>query len=259
MTSGNAAGRLSAATYNIHKCVGRDGHHRPERTFAVLRELDADVLGIQEFDSRPRRRRGPITVGAFEEALGDQALAQPTMTAGGGFHGNLLLTRLPILASREIRFGSTGFERRGALLADLEVAGGPVRVVVTHLGLLPGIRRRQAARLVAEMAADDDRPLVLLGDLNEWLPRGGCLGILGRHFPQMSCEPTWPAARPLIAYDRVGAGGGAARLEAARVPASPLALEASDHLPLRAEVVWHAAAVSGRSPEPPPRAGSPPG
>lgn len=237
MTSDSPTGRLSAATYNIHKCVGRDGRHRPERTFAVLRELDADVLGIQEFDSRPRLRRGPIAVGDFEAALGYRALALPTMAAGGGFHGNLLLTRLPILASRELRFDSTGFERRGALFADLEAAGASVRVVVTHLGLLPGIRRRQAARLVAELAADDELPLVLLGDLNEWLPRGGCLGILGRRFAQLSSGPTWPTARPLLAYDRVGVGG-TARLADSRVHASDLARAASDHLPLRAEVVW---------------------
>ena len=251
------SGGLSVATYNIHKCVGRDRRHQPARTFAVLRELDVDVLGIQEFDSRPRRRRGPITVAAFEAALGYRALAQPTMEAGGGFHGNLLLTRLPIVASGEIWLDFPGFERRGVLLADIEVAGRLVRVAVTHLGLWPGVRRRQASRLVAELAAPDGMPLVLLADLNEWLPRSRCLGILGRRFNHMSADPTWPAGRPLFAYDRICVGG-AARLEDARVHASPLARIASDHLPVRAEVVWHEATVSGRSPESPRRAGSRP-
>ncbi len=79
------ARRLSAATYKIHKCVGHDRRHRPERTFAVLRELDADVIGIQEFDNRPRSGRGEISVADFEAATGYRALDQPTMRRGGGF------------------------------------------------------------------------------------------------------------------------------------------------------------------------------
>ena len=43
------AGGAILATYNIHKFVGRDSRRDPERTFQVLRELDADVIGIQNF------------------------------------------------------------------------------------------------------------------------------------------------------------------------------------------------------------------
>jgi hypothetical protein len=35
---------LRIATYNIHRCRGLDGRTRPERTAAVLREINADVL-----------------------------------------------------------------------------------------------------------------------------------------------------------------------------------------------------------------------
>ena len=231
------ARRFSAATYNIHKCVGYDRHHRPERTFAVLRELDADVIGIQEFDSRPRRGRGAISVADFEAATGYRALEQPTMRRDGGFHGNLLLTRLPVLRDERIALEFTGFEPRGVLVADLEVAGQAVRVAVTHLGLWPGVRRRQARLLVDRLEPPDGAPLVLLGDLNEWLPLAGCDSILRARFGHASNGPTWPARRPLVAYDRVLVTPGACVVES-RIHGTELARAASDHLPVRTEIAW---------------------
>ena len=38
-----------AATYNVHGCVGTDGRHDPDRIIRVIRELDADVVALQEF------------------------------------------------------------------------------------------------------------------------------------------------------------------------------------------------------------------
>lgn len=230
-------GRLSVATYNIHKCVGRDGRHRPERTFEVMRELDADVIGVQEFDNRPRRRRGPIAVADFEAALGYQALAQPTMSVGERFHGNLLLTRLPILDSRSIELKFGLYEPRGALVGDLEVAGRAVRVAVTHLGLWPTVRWRQSVRLLERLEAAPGTPLILLGDFNEWLPFGGCHRVLRSRFGTGSTGATWPSSRPFVAYDRIWVEPARCLVEA-RVHGSALARTASDHLAVRAEIAW---------------------
>ena len=37
------------ATYNVHACVGIDGRHDPARVAAVISELDADIVAVQEF------------------------------------------------------------------------------------------------------------------------------------------------------------------------------------------------------------------
>ena len=40
---------IRVATYNVHGCVGTDGRHDPARVSAVIAELDADVIALQEF------------------------------------------------------------------------------------------------------------------------------------------------------------------------------------------------------------------
>src|SRR5437588_9627484 len=40
--------RIRVATYNIHKCRGLDRRTSPERIAAVIIELEADVVALQE-------------------------------------------------------------------------------------------------------------------------------------------------------------------------------------------------------------------
>ena len=40
--------RIRVATYNIHRCRGLDRRVRPARIVEVLREMDADIIALQE-------------------------------------------------------------------------------------------------------------------------------------------------------------------------------------------------------------------
>ncbi len=44
--------QLRFASYNIHKAVGLDRKRDPERIMSVLREVDADIIALQEADLR---------------------------------------------------------------------------------------------------------------------------------------------------------------------------------------------------------------
>ena len=44
-------GGFSVASYNIHKYVGIDGVFDPERVTQVIKELKAEIVGLQEIDS----------------------------------------------------------------------------------------------------------------------------------------------------------------------------------------------------------------
>lgn len=227
--------RLSVATYNIHGCVGTDGRYRPARVAEVIRELDADVVGLQEVDWRSHPERPTFELEHLAGTTGYAAIAGANLRDARGAYGNGLLTTRPVVASRWIDLGVKGREPRGALDVDLDVDGTPVRVLVTHLGLRPFERRRQVARLLEAVAGDGDRPVVLMGDFNEWYPRGSCLGMLGARFAATPPFRTFPSAWPLLPLDRIWAAP-ARVIAAARVHATPLARQASDHLPVHAEL-----------------------
>jgi hypothetical protein len=56
-------------------------------------------------------------------------------------------------------------EPRGALDVDLDIDGRAVRVLVTHLGLLPGERRKQVRRLLDLLGDHPSDVVVLCGDI----------------------------------------------------------------------------------------------
>jgi len=84
------------------------------------------------------------------------------------------LTSLPVLATRVHDLSIAGREPRAALEVDLRCGDRCVRVVVTHLGLRAGERRRQVARLLAFVRDENVDATLLLGDMErpysqDWL------------------------------------------------------------------------------------------
>jgi endonuclease/exonuclease/phosphatase family metal-dependent hydrolase len=226
-----ASGVLRLASYNIHIGVGRDGHFVPSRVAAVLRELDADVIALQEVQ---------LGAGTFDMlahlagATGYSGLAGPTLShPTHGHYGNALLTRLPVTAHRRLDLSVPGHEPRGALDAMVDCGSGiSLRVIATHLGLRPTERRDQVQRLLREVGADTHAgPIALIGDLNEWFLWGRPLRWLHAYFGRPPAPATFPAGRPLAALDRVWVKPRAC-LRGIAVHRSALARLASDHLPV---------------------------
>jgi endonuclease/exonuclease/phosphatase family metal-dependent hydrolase len=227
--------RLRIATYNVHQCVGADERRLPDRVAAVLREIDADVVGLQEVDARPGGGHDSMQMDYLADRLGLQAFAGPTIRRHDGHYGNALLTRRPVLGLRHVDLTFSRREPRAAIDADLDVEGTAVRLIVTHLGLLPGERRRQARRLLEMLGQEDRAPTILCGDINEWFGVGRPLRWLNRRLGPCSRLSTFPATLPIFALDRVWSTA-PARLARVAVHASETARVASDHLPLVADV-----------------------
>jgi endonuclease/exonuclease/phosphatase family metal-dependent hydrolase len=235
----SAAGRFRVASYNIHQCVGTDGRRDPGRVADVLRELEADVIGLQEVDARPGLTRDSVQMDFLAHALGLEAVAGPTIRRHDGHFGNALLTRRPVRRVRHLDLTVYRREPRAAIDVDIDVDGAVVRFVVTHLGLLPGERRAQVRRLIQsleEVAAwDHAAAVVVCGDINEWFAVGRPLRWLHGRLGRTPALPTFPAGFPLFALDRIWVQPRAAVLQIA-VHATPTARVASDHLPLAAEI-----------------------
>ncbi len=227
---------MKVASYNIHKCRGRDGVTRPDRIIEVIRELAADVVALQEVDRRFGRRSGLLDPSAIERETGMRLLVQSDVSHGHGWHGNALLVRGEPSSYRRSRLKLPGREPRGAIVAELDLGEGEFRVIAAHLGLFRLSRVDQVGALMTAFRDLPPMPTILLGDLNEWRRRGRS-ALLGLE-PAFGVAPSilsFPSRRPLFALDRI-LGWPAGLITDLAVHDTPLARRASDHLPLTATV-----------------------
>ncbi|MEO8601459.1 MAG: endonuclease/exonuclease/phosphatase family protein [bacterium] len=226
---------LTVASYNVHRCIGRDGKHDPARVVKVIEELEADIIALQEVDFRYHVRNGVDQLRCFAEATGLESVWGPVLYGARGQYGNALLTRHAVLEVRNIDLSVARAQRRGALDVDLQVHGKRVRVIAAHLGL--GLRERQVQveRLLEAIDAGSAAPLILLGDFNEWRPPSQPLRHLHRRFGRTPGVRSFPSSMPLFALDRVWVQPRHA-LVAVEVHNTSRARRASDHLPIRAVI-----------------------
>ena len=162
---------MKIASYNIHKCRGMDGRTRPDRILDVIRELDADLIALQEVDRRFGRKDGLLDPEAIRRETGMRLLVQSDLPQGHGWHGNALLVRAEPKTYRRLRLRLPGFEPRGAIVAELDFGDGEFRVIAAHLGLLRLSRLDQASALLKAHRELPPLPTVLMGDFNEWRRR----------------------------------------------------------------------------------------
>ncbi len=223
---------LRVGSYNVHRCIGLDGLCHPERIASVITELGVDILGLQEVDSSLVSVEGVNQGEYLAKASGLNMLAGPTVFRNNGHFGNTLLTRFEILSSRQIDLSVPGREPRGALDAQLDCYGKIVRVIVTHLGLGIAERKAQVARLLDAIAVADNLPTILVGDMNEWIPRAWSLRSLRASFNKSPSLRTFPSRLPVLPLDRIFVWPHEAFIKA-KVHMSRLARIASDHLPIK--------------------------
>jgi endonuclease/exonuclease/phosphatase family metal-dependent hydrolase len=224
---------VTLASYNIHGGIGGDGHFVPNRIIDVLNEMRADVIALQEVESRAT---GFDMLDFLAKATGLNAIAGPTLLSADGDYGNGLLTRHRVINQRNLDLSIAGREPRGAIDAELDIDGAPLRVIATHLGLHPAERRQQVQQLLAAFEQDRVMPTVFMGDVNEWFLAGRPLRWLHRHFKHTPAPASFPARWPLFALDRIWVKP-RSMLQWVAAHRTPMARRASDHLPLKAQIL----------------------
>ena len=161
---------LRIATYNIHRCRGMDRRTMPSRIAEVIREMNADVVALQEVIGA-----GPSGAGQAEEigaALGMGWVMHSVRQLRNHHFGNVVLSRFPVVASRPLRADLAHAARSAPASASTSTSAtaAVLHIYNVHLGTAVLERRYQAGRLAAFV--HDHRikgPKVILGDFNEWM------------------------------------------------------------------------------------------
>ena len=231
--------QLAVLTYNIHSGVGIDGVLDLDRVADVIAASGAELVALQEVD-RHRREQSAFAdqPGHLAQRLGlhlayAACLDDPPAHPGAprAQYGTALLSTRPLEdVSMRLLPCFPGSEQRALLEATVEVGGTRLRVLGTHLQWDSEVERLAQAR--ATTAVLDERPTLLLGDLNTTpgsaayehvaTRLGDAWAVVGR-----GEGITFDAEEPPRRIDYVWVGGGVGAV-AAEVIASP----ASDHAAL---------------------------
>jgi len=131
----------------------------PEDLVPVIRDSDADLVAFQELSDQQAE--------AIKSELGSEYPHQAIYP--GGFAGKALLSRFPILDSKQLHFS----EVRPDLKTVVEIGGSEINLIIAHpppprphwRGLKFDRQTGEQITSLAELAVDN-QPAVLLGDFN---------------------------------------------------------------------------------------------
>jgi endonuclease/exonuclease/phosphatase family metal-dependent hydrolase len=212
--------QLHVLTYNIHK--GFTSFNREfvlEELRTALRSTHADFALLQEVlgdhsDHKKRIHAWP-TRPQFE-FLADSVWPHYAYARNAvyprGHHGNVILSKFPILSYDQENLSTNSMEHRGLVHCVVQVpaSGQRIHLVCLHLGLTQRGRNKQldqVSRRIARLPLDE--PVIVGGDFNDWRNRVSPV-LFERHGLREAHETahgrkarTFPIKLPLLAVDRI--------------------------------------------------------
>ncbi|MEU0576574.1 endonuclease/exonuclease/phosphatase family protein [Streptomyces griseoincarnatus] len=240
---------LRVATYNIHAGAGEDQVFDLDRTAAALRDLRADVIGLQEVDVHWGERSDfTDEARALAEKLRMRVFFAPIYdldpAAEGGErrqYGVAVLSRHPVLHAENHEITRLSTQTPDPVPAPapgfaeivIRVKGVRTHVYSTHLDYRadPSIRAAQVDDMLG-ILADDRGPGVLVGDFNAE-PSAPELAPLWHTLRDAAPDAglTYPAIAPQKRIDLITVSDGIT-VTGARTHAT----DASDHRPVVADL-----------------------
>ena len=221
---------LRILTYNIQQGYSEDGVKNFAGQLGVLRDVDADLIGLQESDTNRIAGGNSDIVGYFARALNMHAYYGPK-TVPGTF-GIALLSKYPIKTAETIYMYSIG-EQTAAIHALIQINARDYHVYVTHLGNGGPIEQQQA--ILKHIQGRED--VILMGDFN-FRPDSDAYNLTASTLEDawlvqdMPVE-TGPELDPNRRIDHIFVTPGT-QIKRSRYIVSP----ESDHPALWAELIW---------------------
>lgn len=150
---------LRVLTFNIQQGYSEDGRKNVTGQLELMRQVDADIIGLQESDTNRIAGSNDDVVRYLADQLDMYAYYGPPVVAGT--FGIALLSRYPLQNPQTFYMYSEG-EQTATIQAEISVAGQTFNVFVTHLGNGGPIVQQQAF-----LQRVGDLPnVVAMGDFN---------------------------------------------------------------------------------------------
>lgn len=166
---GDSSG-LNVLTYNIHHVEGTDGQIDYKRLADVIRELDPDIVALQEVDNGTNRTENVNQVEKLASMAGYKYFVfGRSMPYNSGEYGLAVMSRYPILSHEAhplpFRFN---LEPRSLLITRIAAGekGSIVTFANTHLCHQSEENRIEQIRRITSLLSGIEGPVILAGDFN---------------------------------------------------------------------------------------------
>ncbi len=232
------AQRVKVLSYNIHH-ANPPGHADKidlEFIAKVIRDSEADVVGIQEVDINVSRSNNVDQAQRLAQLTGMNYFFSKGIDLEAGEYGTLILTKHKILSTRRYDLPMpVKSENRTLAIVDVELPDGKViSFANTHLDLKAANKLAQV-KFINELGDWYSRPFIFVGDLNA-KPESEPIQVLETYFARNKelNGPTFPNVGPTEEIDYI--------LVAKHIPFKWIKYQVlpesygSDHLPLFAEL-----------------------
>ncbi len=162
----SAPDTIRVLAYNIHHGEGMDDSLDLDRIAALIREVDPDLVALQEVDSAAGRTGRVDQATELGRLTGLNSVFGAFMPYDGGAYGMAVLSRWQIVESANLRLPD-GEEPRTSLAVAVEVPNSKrkLRFVGIHFYRTEDERLAQAQTL-EQALGNDTVPTILAGDFN---------------------------------------------------------------------------------------------
>ncbi|MBL7666323.1 MAG: endonuclease/exonuclease/phosphatase family protein [Bacteriovoracaceae bacterium] len=235
--------KIKILSYNVNKSRSwKFVDDTSDKIKKIIIESNADIVFLQEVVGENSNRN--ISKPHYEE-LADEIWTEFAYGKNAvyekGHHGNVILSKFPLVKWEQENLSTNRFEQRGLLYAKIEPQNSakkiPIHLYCLHLDLLFKGRKQQIERIIERIKSEvGDDAFIIAGDFNDWDHRIGnmienalnvkdCSAIINGEYLK-----TFPSFYPSLKLDRVYIKNGIT------LSAATMKYTYSDHLPLLCEV-----------------------
>lgn len=200
---------LRVMSYNIHHAnpPSEPGLISPEAIAEVIRKEDPDLVALQEVDVNNRRSGEDLhQAEAIAEELGMYFHFAKAIDYQGGFYGNAVLSKYPILDRMDVELPAMeGVETEDRVWAGIkvEVHGKELWFGSTHLDFKTEENNLYQSNMLIEAFDDVEIPVIIAGDFNA-TEHSSTMELFDQYFKRTcpgDCPPTFPQIDPRRAID----------------------------------------------------------